>query len=288
MKTDALFYKLFRLAPRSLFRLVRLKMEGQYVFESITVKTTEKRFDGFLKRTDGEGPNIFLEIQGYEDTMIYWRSFREVCIWHEDNRIDKPFILIILFTDKKYDPDNCRLSCRPPCRLIRKNLADCLKTAGKKADVLTVLKPLVLSDRKKDREKLPELVPQWEEDIRSLELPQDETRELTELLLYAILQRFRKLTLKEVKKMIQLTPLDQTVAGQELIQMGMERGLERGLERGIERGIEKGVEKGELIGKIRMAQRFLKRRLTPKKRLLQKNADELRATLKKLESALSI
>jgi len=88
--------------------------------------------------------------------------------------------------------------------------------------------------------------------------------------------------------MIQLTPLDQTVAGQELIQMGMERGLERGLERGIERGIEKGVEKGELIGKIRMAQRFLKRRLTPKKRLLQKNADELRATLKKLESALSI
>ena len=288
MKTDALFYKLFRLAPRSLFRLVRLKMEGQYVFESITVKTTEKRFDGFLKRTDGEGPNIFLEIQGYEDTMIYWRSFREVCIWHEDNRIDKPFILIILFTDKKYDPDNCRLSCRPPCRLIRKNLADCLKTAGKKADVLTVLKSLVLSDRKKDREKLPELVPQWEEDIRSLELPQDETRELTELLLYAILQRFRKLTLKEVKKMIQLTPLDQTVAGQELIQMGMERGLERGLERGIERGIEKGVEKGELIGKIRMAQRFLKRRLTPKKRLLQKNADELRATLKKLESALSI
>ena len=242
MKTDALFYRLFRLAPRSLFRLVRLKLEGQYVFESITVKTTGKRFDGFLKRTDGEGPTIFLEIQGYEDTMIYWRSFREVCIWHEDSRIDKPFILIILFTDKKYDPDNCRLSCRPPCRLIRKNLADCLKTAGKKADVLTVLKSLVLSDRKKDREKLPELVPQWEEDIRSLELPQDETRELTELLLYAILQRFRKLTLKEVKKMIQLTPLDKTVAGQELIQMG----------------VEIGVEKGEMIGKIRMAQRFLK------------------------------
>jgi hypothetical protein len=26
-------------------------MEGDYVFESITVKTTENRFDGFLKRT---------------------------------------------------------------------------------------------------------------------------------------------------------------------------------------------------------------------------------------------
>ena len=123
MKTDALFYKLFRLSPRSLFRLVRLKLDGTYVFESITVKTTEKRFDGFMKRTDGEGPNVFLEIQGYGDKMIYRRAFREVCIWHEENESEKPFILIILFIDEQYDPDNCKLSCKPPCRLIRKNLA---------------------------------------------------------------------------------------------------------------------------------------------------------------------
>ncbi|MCP4105628.1 MAG: hypothetical protein GY749_08845 [Desulfobacteraceae bacterium] len=66
--------------------------------------------------------------------------------------------------------------------------------------------------------------------------------------------------------MIQLTPLEETVAGQKLIQIG--------------------VEKGELIGEIHMAQRFLKRSLTPKKSLLQKNAKYLKMILKQLETEL--
>ncbi len=70
--------------------------------------------------------------------------------------------------------------------------------------------------------------------------------------------------------MIQLTPLEETVAGQELIQLG----------------VEKGIEKGELIGKIHMGQRFLKRSLTPKKSLLQKNAKDLKMILKQLEAEL--
>jgi len=276
IKTDALFYKLFQVSPQSLFQLVGLKVEGQYSFESITVKTTEKRFDGFMRRTDGEGPNVFVEIQGYDDNTIYWRAFREVCAWYEENDSARPFILVVLFIDEKHDPDNRMLSCRPPCRLIRKNLPDCLKGVGKKGGALTVLKPLELSDRKENREKLPELVPQWEAEIRSPEFSEHDTEELTELLVYAILQRFQKLTLKEVEKMMQLTPLDQTVAGKELIQMG------------VERGVERGVKKGELIGKIQMAQRFLKRRLTPKKKLLLKSTDKLKATLERLESTLSV
>jgi Protein of unknown function (DUF2887) len=71
MKTDTLFYELFKIDPHSLFDLVQLKVTGKYAFESITVKTTEKRLDGFFKRIDGEGPNIFLEVQGYLDLLIY-------------------------------------------------------------------------------------------------------------------------------------------------------------------------------------------------------------------------
>ncbi|HAO23386.1 MAG TPA: hypothetical protein DCQ37_24835 [Desulfobacteraceae bacterium] len=66
--------------------------------------------------------------------------------------------------------------------------------------------------------------------------------------------------------MIQLTPLDKTVAGQELIQMGR---LEGRLEGRMEGRME-GIEKGEIIGKIHLAQ-------SPK---------ELRAILKKLETEL--
>jgi len=72
--------------------------------------------------------------------------------------------------------------------------------------------------------------------------------------------------------MIQLTPIDQTVAGQELIQMGVDIGEERGM----------------LIGNIQLAQRFLKRRITPKEKLVLKSTDELGAMFKKLESKLNI
>ncbi|OQY58356.1 MAG: hypothetical protein B6245_12345 [Desulfobacteraceae bacterium 4572_88] len=74
--------------------------------------------------------------------------------------------------------------------------------------------------------------------------------------------------------MVQLTPLDKTVAGQELIQMGVDIGVDKG-------------DKGELIGNIRMAQRFLKRRVISKEKLVLKSTEELRVMLEKLESKLS-
>jgi len=47
------------------------------------------------------------------------------------------------------------------------------------------------------------------------------------------------------------------------------------------------VDKGELIGNIRMAQRFLKRRVISKEKLVLKSTEELRVMLEKLESKLS-
>ena len=71
--------------------------------------------------------------------------------------------------------------------------------------------------------------------------------------------------------MIQLTPLEETVAVKELIQ----------------KGVEQGIEKGELIGKIRMAQNVLKRPATPRKTLTDLSIQELESILQKLEAELS-
>ena len=217
MKTDALFYELFKFDPQSLFDLIRVEPEGEYVFESIATKTTEKRMDGLFRRRDGAGPNLFAEVQGYSDKKIYWRFFREISTWYEQNDNDLPFLAVVLFTDKSFDPGKPRLSCVRPCRLIRCYLPDLLKKTDGKASALTVLKPLVFKDRK----KLPESVRQWDAEIRAIGLPRAKTEILNELLEYAVLQRFSDLTLEEVRKMIQLTPLEKTVAGQELIQMGV-------------------------------------------------------------------
>ena len=117
MKTDSLFYELFKLHPGSLFELAGLEADGEYVFESITVKTTEKRMDGFFRRTDGSGADIFLEVQGYDDSSIYWRLFREISTYYEQSGSNQPFTAVILFIDKKYDPDNSPVTdFKPPNR----------------------------------------------------------------------------------------------------------------------------------------------------------------------------
>jgi len=172
MKTDSLFYELFKLHSASLFELAGLEADGEYIFQSITVKSTEKRMDGFFRRTDGHGPNGFLEVQGYHDRMIYWRQFREIATHYEQTKNELPFVAMILFIDEKYDPKNCPVEkFTDPNHLIRLYLPDCLKAIGDKASPLTVLKPPDFSDK----EKLPETVPKWKKEIDSLKLSEGTT-----------------------------------------------------------------------------------------------------------------
>jgi len=281
MKTDSLFYELFKAHPASLFELAGLEADGEYIFESITVKSTEKRMDGFFRRSDGSGQDIFLEIQGYDDNTIYWRLFREISTHYEQTKSTQPFLAIILFIDKKYDPDNCQITgLKPPSRLIRLYLPNCLKAVGNKASPVTVLKPLIFKHKK----KLPEAVPKWKTEIDSLKLSESTEKLLIDLLENAIISRFPKMTFEEIQKMIHYTPIEKTVVGQELIRMGRMEGRTEGR---IEGRLE-GIEKGNLIGKIHLAQRILKRRPMPKKKLLDKTPKELRAILKKLEAELRI
>ena len=91
-----------------------------------------------------------------------------------------------------------------------------LKNIRDNATPLVVLKPLTLEDKA----DLPEAVSQWKAGIDAMGLPDDRRKTLTELLEYAILQRFKTFTLEEIRKMIELTPLEDTVAGKDLIQIG--------------------------------------------------------------------
>jgi predicted transposase YdaD len=264
LKTDSLLYELFQFDPQSLIQLLKLKLEGQYAFESITVKTTEKRMDGFFKRIDGDGPHLFLEAQGYDDPKVYWRLYREICTFYEQRDDHNPFIAIVLFLDEKHDPGPFGLMCMPPCQLIRANLVDCLKALESAPGTLTVLKPLVLSGK----EELAEAIPQWRIDIQSLNLPKAKEKTLVELLEYAIIQRFPELTEKEVTTMLQLTPIDQTTVGKQIF--------------------GRGLDKGKLIGKIQFAQQLLEQPFSSEEELAEKTEEELKAILRQLEASLQI
>ncbi|MCP4105114.1 MAG: hypothetical protein GY749_06200 [Desulfobacteraceae bacterium] len=71
--------------------------------------------------------------------------------------------------------------------------------------------------------------------------------------------------------MIQLTPLEETVAVQELIQMR----------------VEEGFEQGKLIGNIQLLQELLKRRRSSRATLAKKSIGELEVMFEKLKAQLS-
>ena len=299
MKTDQLFYELFTFDPRSLFRLAQLDLDGEYIFESLAVKSTEKRFDGFCRRIDGAGPRIFLEIQGYPDPKIYWRLFREISTYYEQNDATVPFIAIALFLDDAFDPGTPMVTSVPPSQLIRANLLECLSRLGEKTGVLTVLQPFTVTRK----EEVFTHIREWDAELRSLQLSDEKLHTLQELLEYLLLQRFPDLNMKEITAMLQLTPLEKTVAGQEVFQMGlkegmkegkkrgrkegMKEGMKEGLKEGIVEGIKEGMNKGELIGEIRATQRFLRVPVSAVEALLIKSETDLQELLRELTARLN-
>lgn len=148
---------------------------------------------------------------------------REIGTFYEQTGSNAPCIAILLFLDEKYDPGNCPVAFVTPHQFIRSNLLECLNTTGEQAGALTVLKPLALSKK----EEVFEQIGQWKKDIYALALPQEKIDTLIRLLEYILVQRFPELTRKEVENMLQLTPLEKTVIGQELIQLGITQGIQQ-------------------------------------------------------------
>ena len=101
MKSDALFYELFQTAPQIFFELMQIDPPCPYRFESLTVKTTEKRIDGILEPEQAGETIYFLEVQAFPDETIYWRMLREVSTYFEQrpDYLDNEWQAVVLWLD---------------------------------------------------------------------------------------------------------------------------------------------------------------------------------------------
>jgi predicted transposase YdaD len=222
MRTDTLFYELFQAAPQTFFELLQITPACPYRYESITVKTTEKRIDGVLEPTAADQPIYFLEVQAFPDEVIYWRVMREVATYFEQRPKFKgrAWQAIVLWLNKEDDPglETLKpLSHRPTRRLISADLLQLLKqvrAVDDKALVLNVLNPLLTESEREVRQH----VVQWAENIRRTPNLDSQTEErLLTVMSQLIGQKFKSLSYKELANMLRLTPLEETISGQELI-----------------------------------------------------------------------
>lgn len=217
--SNALFYELFQAAPQTFFELLQMTPACPYRFESITVKTAEKRIDGVLEPMLEDQPIYFLEVQAFPDDVIYWRVMREVATYFEQRpqQKDRAWQAIVLWLNKEDNPGLGTLKPlvrKPQPRLLAVDLLRLLKKLDDHALVLNVLRPLLATSEREVRKN----VVQWVENIRRTPNLDRQTEErLVVILSQLIEQKFKTLSYKELATMLRLTPLEETISGQELI-----------------------------------------------------------------------
>lgn len=112
MKTDSIFYKVFKTAPSAFFDLIGETdpRATTYAFGSQEVKQTSFRFDGiFLPPLRLTGlPIYFVEAQAYADKKgenFYRRFFGEIHLYLKDYQPMNDWRAVVIFTEKRFDPE---------------------------------------------------------------------------------------------------------------------------------------------------------------------------------------
>ncbi len=219
MKTDAIFYKLFQIAPRTFFELLQITPACPYRFESLTFKTTEKRIDGLLEPAEEGHPLYFIEVQAFSDRAIYWRTSRQVSTFFEQRSQHKnEWQAVVLWLNKNDDPGFGTVPIwdeDSSQRLFSVDLSASLKSLDEASLALNVLRPLIVDTEIEVRQNLFK----WVENIKSTpELNSESEQRLITVLTQLIEQKIKTLTYKELSEMLQLTPFKETISYKEALQ----------------------------------------------------------------------
>lgn len=123
----------------------------------------------------------------------------------------------MLWLNKEDDPGLRTLkplTYKPASRLVAADLIKLLKKLPETSLVFNVLRPLLAKSEREIRKH----VVQWVENIRQTPNLDPQTEEkLVAILSQLIEQKFKTLSYKELAAMLRLTPLRETISGQELI-----------------------------------------------------------------------
>lgn len=243
MQTDQLFQEYFQVAPGAFFELLQIEPLCDYRFTSPVFKTSERRMDGFLAPVEPGKPYYFIEFQGYRDRHIYWRALYPIVRHHEKaaDLKQQEWKCVVLFLDDSHDPG---IETLGPLRhdakrwLITGVIPQLLADVPNASPLLNVLRPLLAVDVEEvEREGA-----QWVEAIQQMpQLDAGQHGVLVDLLVKFIMQKFVELPYKELERMLKLTPLEQTRAGQELMELGEIKGIEKGIEKGRVEGRMDGL-----------------------------------------------
>lgn len=251
MKTDTIFYQLFKTLPELLFEIIEQpkQLAENYEFKSVELKELKRRIDGvFIPKENSDKPIYFLEVQWDTDEDLYWRLMGESMIYLSQYKPKQDWRAVLLWKTRTLDPGvpKCYQDFLASGKLTIIYLNE-LKEASSIG--LEIIK-LIVESEKKAQKRVPQLFERADSEIKDNSL----RKEIIDLIDKMLIYKFPKLSRQELEKMFGLSEWKQTKFYQETFAEGQEEGEKIGEKRGEKRG--------RLLGKIESISNLVKLGLT--------------------------
>ncbi len=230
MKTDTLFYRLFKDRPDLVFQLLgeTTPPAGTYAFGSQEVKQLAFRIDGVLTPSPDavDLPLVFVEVQGYRDQkkILYHSFFAEIFLYLRDYQPVQDWLGILIFTQRNLDPQLPLhfQDYASSARFQRVYLDQLPANLTEQSLELRVLQLIGLDDA-----VAPERARQLVERARDEVTDGAERERVVELVLATLVYKFPTLEREAIRQMLGLDELKQTRFYQEVKEEGVEEVLAR-------------------------------------------------------------
>ena len=238
METDAALFEVFEANPSRFGELTnRLLPVFRSAISPALKKSVQVTCDLYFEPVDPNQPHWIGELQFYFDHSIFnridlarsmiWKKLnsRKNCLKVKYEPVEVRGI-VIFGTRKLLPPQTDRHSTIE--YLFLDELVASLKKRDPSSPLLPVLAPLV--DTKRQLEK--HAAKYYDSLKGNPNIDEDERNILSDVFIQFLSQRFKNLTIQDILKMIaELTPIEETQVGKELIDRGIEQGIEQGEEK---------------------------------------------------------
>ncbi|PZD70842.1 hypothetical protein C1752_08984 [Acaryochloris thomasi RCC1774] len=224
MKTDSIFYTIFKTDPGILFELLGQPstLATGYEFRSVEIKQLAFRIDGlFLPRLDAPDQTvIFLENQFQPDPEFYHRFFGEIITYLKQYPSTADWQAVVIFPERKIEPDDAHLyrallNSDQVYRLYLEDLADVT------TDSIGIgLMQLIIADSVEAASKARSLLSRAKAQGRT----DPQMPAIMELIETIVIYKFPQLERAEIERMLGLSDLKETKVYQEAVQEGQQKG----------------------------------------------------------------
>jgi predicted transposase/invertase (TIGR01784 family) len=243
MRTDTIFYKLFKTLPSLLFELLGESPEKSlnYEFTSAELKEISKRIDGLFIPTNSpsKNPIYFVEVQFQKDDKFYDRFFTETSLYLGQYQPESEWLMIAIWAKKSLnDGIPLRYQVLERAGVLHLIYLEDLKEIGSLG--MSIMQ-LVIAKPTKVTQPL-ELVKQQTQAIDNNTLQRDIIELVDQILIY----KFPAYSRKELEKMFSLTDWKKTRFYQEVSEESkLEGQLEEKLKT-VSRLLKKGFKPQEI------------------------------------------